>query len=201
MDRTSAFSDAVFAIAMTILVLELHVPQVEPAALPSALLGLIPGYLAFALSFFVVGMIWLSHHRKFSVIERFDQNLLRLNLLVLFLVGSLSLPTALLAEFGDQTISAIVYACLICAIGMVMALLWVYAWQRGLVDSRVDAGVFRRVLVQSLIIPAAFLLSIPVALLAGPTAAEITWALALPASLLFQLIPGRQTTVPERAHR
>jgi uncharacterized membrane protein len=70
LDRTIAFSDAVFAIAMTILVLELHVPDVPPAQLPAQLLNLLPAYLTFVLSFVVVGVIWMSHHRKFCVIAR-----------------------------------------------------------------------------------------------------------------------------------
>jgi uncharacterized membrane protein len=183
LERTIAFSDAVFAIAMTILVLELHVPEVEPDALPAALLALVPGYLTFALSFVVVGVIWLSHHRKFSVIVRYDQTLLRINLLMLLLVASLALPTALLGRFGDQAISAVVYAALIAGIGFLMTTLWVYAWHRRLIDERVDVDVFRYVLAQSIPIPGVFLLSIPVSLLAGPTAGELAWILSIPISI------------------
>ena len=198
LERVNAFSDAVFAIAMTILVLELRLPDVEPVDLPSTLLGLVPRYLVFALSFVVVGMIWLSHHRKFGLLERHDQNLLRLNLVLLLLVASLALPTALLGEYGDQVISAVVYACLICGIGYLMSGMWIYAWLRGLIEAEVDGPVRRLILIRSLIIPTAFLVSIPVALLGGATAAEVTWALALPATLLFRLIRGRATGAPER---
>lgn len=183
LERTIAFSDAVFAIAMTILVLELKVPEVEPERLPRALLGLVPGYLTFALSFLVVGIIWLSHHRKFSVIVRYDQRLLRLNLILLLLVASLALPTALLGRFGDEVVSVLLYAALISATGFLMSGLWIYAWHRGLVDDRVDEDVFRYVLAQSIPIPGVFLLSIPVALLGGATAGELAWILALPTSI------------------
>jgi uncharacterized membrane protein len=190
LERALAFSDAVFAIAMTILVLELHVPAVEPAQLPQAVLGLLPAYFAFVLSFVVVGMVWLSHHRKFAVIERFDQNLLRLNLLVLVLVASLALPTALLGEFGDSIFSAVLYAGLICAVGFAMVVLWVYACRRGLVAKGVDDALRRYVLVQSLVIPVVFLVSIPVALLAGSTACELTWAVAVPVSIVLPRLWG-----------
>jgi uncharacterized membrane protein len=185
LERTIAFSDAVFAIAMTILVLELHVPQTEPGRLPAAVLALLPEYLTFALSFVVIGVIWLSHHRKFSVIARYDQTLLRLNLLLLLLVVSLGLPTAILGEYGDQPFAAALYAALISATGLVMSGIWVYAWRRRLLEPKVDAGVFRYVLAQSLPIPAVFLLSIPVAYLLGPTAAEISWSIAIPASYVI----------------
>jgi uncharacterized membrane protein len=193
-ERTAAFSDAVFAIAMTILVLELHVPDVAEAELPSALLGLTGPYLTFTLSFAVVGMAWLSHHRKFSVIRRFDQNLLRLNLLVLLLVVSIALPTAVLGEYGDVTAAAVLYAASIVAIGLGMAALWGYAWRRRLVDERVDSGLFRLLLARTLVIPAVFLASIPVALLAGATAGELTWIVALPASFLPRLLGRRPST-------
>jgi uncharacterized membrane protein len=191
LERTIAFSDAVFAIAMTILVLELRVPEVEPAGLPGALLGLLPAYLTFALSFVVVGVIWLSHHRKFSVIVRYDQRLLRLNLVLLLLVASSALPTAVLGRFGDEVASAVLYAALIAAIGFLMSALWLYAWHRGLVDPRVDEDVFRYVLAQSIPIPGVFLLSIPVALLAGATAGELVWILSLPISLAVPRIQDR----------
>lgn len=185
LERTIAFSDAVFAIAMTILVLELHVPEVEPAELPAAVLGLLPEYLTFALSFVVVGVVWLSHHRKFAVITRYDQMLLRLNLLLLLLVASLALPTAVLGEYGDQPFAAALYAGSIALTGFLLSGIWVYAWRRGFVDNRLDSGVFRYALTQSLTVPAVFLLSIPVAYLAGPLAAELSWAAAIPASFLI----------------
>jgi uncharacterized membrane protein len=184
LERTIAFSDAVFAIAMTILVLELHVPEVEPAGLPGALLALVPQYLTFALSFVVVGVVWLSHHRKFSVIIRYDQTLLRLNLLLLLLVASLALPTAVLGQYGDLPFAAALYAAAIAVTGFTLSGLWVYAWRRGFVDDRLDAGAVRYALTQSLTVPTVFLLSIPLAYVLGPTAAELSWILAVPASVL-----------------
>ena len=180
LDRTIAFSDAVFAIAMTILVLELHVPDVPPAQLPAQLLNLLPAYLTFVLSFVVVGVIWMSHHRKFGVIARFNQTLLRLNLVMLLLVVSLALPTAVLGRYGDQAIAVVLYAVFVSGIGLLMSGMWGYAWRYHLVDPSVDTGVFRFVLLQSLIIPVTFLVSIPIALAAGANAGEYSWALAFP---------------------
>jgi uncharacterized membrane protein len=146
-------------------------------------MALIPAYLTFALSFVVVGLIWLSHHRKFTVIVRYDQWLLRLNLVLLLLVASLALPTAVLGRFGDEVIAVVLYAAMISATGFLMMAIWLYAWHRGLVDERVDEDLFRYTLAQSMPIPGVFLLSIPVALLAGATAGELTWILAFPVSL------------------
>jgi uncharacterized membrane protein len=180
LDRTIAFSDAVFAIAMTILVLELHVPDVPPAQLSAELLHLVPAYSTFVLSFLVVGVIWLSHHRKFGVIARFDQTLLRLNLVLLLLVVSLAVPTAVLGRYGDQAIAVVLYAVFVSGIGLLMSVMWGYAWRCHLIDPAVDRGVFRFVFVQSLIIPVTFLASIPIAVAAGANAGEYSWILAFP---------------------
>lgn len=184
-ERLALFSDAVFAIAMTLLVIELHAPQVPEPELPGALAELVRPYLTFALSFAVIGLVWLSHHRKFRAIERCDAGLLRLNLLMLFFVASTPLPTAVLGEYGDSVIAVVVYAGTICAVGFALSAIWLYAWHAGLVSSEVDEPLFRYLLVRSFPIPGIFLLSIPVALVWGATAAELTWIAALPASWLL----------------
>lgn len=180
LERMIAFSDAVFAIAMTILVLELRVPDVEPSALPEALAQLVTPFLSFVLSFVVVAMVWLSHHRKFRAIVAYDQTLLRLNLLVLMLVASLGVPTGVLGRYGDQVVAVVFYACSVAAVGLSMVAIWLYAWRRDLLDPRVDRDLFWYVLLQSLPIPVVFLLSIPVALGAGANAGEFTWIAAAP---------------------
>jgi uncharacterized membrane protein len=187
-DRLVFFSDAVFAIAMTLLVVELRVPDVASAELGSALAELAPQYLSFLLSFAVIGAVWMSHHRKFRAIVRYTQVLLRLNLVVLLAVASLPFSTAVLGRYGDVRVSVIIYAATICIIGFLLSGIWSYAWRRELVDAAVTVDVFGYVLVQSFPIPGIFLLSIPVALLAGPTVAEITWAAAIPASALITRI-------------
>lgn len=188
MDRLVFFSDAVFAIAMTLLIVELHVPEVEGADLGPALVALVPGYLTFILSFVVVGLVWMSHHRKFRAIVRQDQNLVRLNLLLLLFVASIPLPTGILGDYGDTTLAVVVYAATICLVGFVLTGIWIYAWHRQLADSALTVDVYRYVLVQSFPIPGIFLLSIPLALVAGPFVAEISWVLAVPASILITLV-------------
>ncbi len=184
MDRIVFFSDAVFAIAMTLLVIELHVPEVAKGDLAAALRELVPGYLAFMLSFAVIGMVWMSHHRKMRVIVRYNQNLVRLNLLLLLFVASIPLPTGILAAYGADNLSVYVNAVTICAVGFTMSGIWMYAWHQGLVDPRITVELFRYVLIKSLPIPGIFLLSFLVAMLLGPTIAEFSWALALPASVI-----------------
>jgi uncharacterized membrane protein len=181
-ERVVFFSDAVFAIAMTLLVVELHVPTVPSGALAPALAELFPEYLSFVLSFAVIGAVWMSHHRKFRALVRYTQSLLRLNLVMLLLVASVPFSTAVLGRYGDSPISVFIYAASISLIGFLLSAIWLYAWHAKLIDQHVSVDVFRYVLVQSFPIPGIFLLSIPISAIAGATVAELTWAAALPVS-------------------
>lgn len=90
-ERTVFFSDAVFAIAMTLLVLDLKLPafsgSVDAAAFNEAVAGKVNGFLGFVLSFVLIGSTWLNHHRKFKGIVRYDPRLQLLNLGLLFFVA------------------------------------------------------------------------------------------------------------------
>src|ERR1041385_9184169 len=95
--RLEAFSDGVYAIAITLLVLDLKVPMVQDGKLASALLHQWPMYFAFLISFAFIGIMWVNHHRLFNHIRRCDNRLLFLNLLLLLGVTVVPFPTALLA--------------------------------------------------------------------------------------------------------
>ena len=79
-ERVVFFSDTVFAIAITLLALEIRLPEVEVDALPQAILALLPEIAVYALSFLIVGVYWVSHHRMFQYIVRYDYTLIWLNL-------------------------------------------------------------------------------------------------------------------------
>ncbi len=100
-DRLLAFSDGVFAIAITLLVLDLHEPTVAHGLL-GALLKEWPAYLSYALSFLIIGIIWAQHHAMFRSIRRTDQLFLLINLVFLMWIAVLPFPTALLAKYLDS---------------------------------------------------------------------------------------------------
>ena len=103
------FSDAVFAIVITLLVLQLRVPHLEGENLTEAnirheLLGLTPKFFGFVYSFFIVGLMWIEHHRFFRYIGSYDFGLIWRNLLFLLFVAFIPFPTALFSEyFRSQT--------------------------------------------------------------------------------------------------
>ena len=105
--RLETFSDGVFAIAATLLVLEFSVDSAHAPDLGSALLHLWPSYLAYATSFITIGIIWMNHHTCVETIGRVDRPLLFLNLLLLLTVAFLPFPTRLVADYlqrpGEQS--------------------------------------------------------------------------------------------------
>ncbi|MBI1256163.1 MAG: DUF1211 domain-containing protein [Chloroflexi bacterium] len=131
--RVEAFSDGVFAIAITLLVLDIRVPTTEQAdatGLLAQLLHLWPNFLAFVASFFFILVMWINHHRLFTVIRRSDNNLLLLNGLLLFGVILVPFPTALVAEYlqhPDEAIAVMVYTGWFLMIAIFFNMLWRYA--------------------------------------------------------------------------
>jgi len=100
--RLETFSDGVFAIAATLLVLEFSVSSVPGVRLGHELLHLWPSYLAYATSFLTIGIIWINHHYCVETIARADRTLLFLNLLLLLTVAFMPFPTKLVAQYLQQ---------------------------------------------------------------------------------------------------
>jgi uncharacterized membrane protein len=104
--RVLALSDGVFAIAMTLLALDLRIPDVSNKDLPHALADNAGAYLAFLLSFFVISRYWLNHHRMFRHIVRVDGGMMRINLLLLLVVAALPFPTAVLSTTATRPLGS-----------------------------------------------------------------------------------------------
>ncbi|MBS0030755.1 TMEM175 family protein [Chitinophaga sp. 22321] len=129
--RIEGFSDAVFAIAITLLVLELHIPAVESnnnrEVLMNSLLAQWPSFLAFSLSFFSIFIMWVNHHKMFKQIYRRNTPLMFANGLILFLATCISYPTALLARYystPSATVAVAIYTGLFVWINLAFNLLW-----------------------------------------------------------------------------
>lgn len=130
-ERIEAFSDGVFAISVTLLVLELHVPEIKDGDTSIHLLEQLklqwPGYVAFVISFFSIFIIWVNHHKVFKQIYKRNTGLMFANGLILFLVSLVSFPSALLARFfltDSKQLSVTIYTGLFVLINMAFNLLW-----------------------------------------------------------------------------
>jgi uncharacterized membrane protein len=129
--RIEAFSDGVFAIAITLLILELKVPPVErfgDAGLAMALVRLWPSYLAFFMSFAVILVMWVNHHRIFTIVRQVDDAFMYWNGLLLLFVTVVPFPTSLLAGYllaPEAKTAAAVYA----GVGFMIAVAFTALWQ------------------------------------------------------------------------
>jgi uncharacterized membrane protein len=149
--RLEAFSDGVFAIAITLLVLEIRVPEGAGDGLGRQLADQWPSYLAYTVSFLVVGIIWMNHHAVIDHLREADRPLMALNLFLLLWVGLIPWPTRLVAEYmrdgGDaERVAALVYAGTMTMMGVAFGLLWRYAsgGRRLLGSDLSDAEIKRR---------------------------------------------------------
>src|SRR5215470_16160865 len=130
-DRVLFFSDAVIAIAITLLVVDLRVPDIVHN--PRAELGAdADKILSFGISFVVIGLFWLGHHQLFRYITALNRRLVLLNLLFLGTIAFLPYPTALLsATEGEHPVSTAFYAACVAATGLMELVIWLYAMRAG----------------------------------------------------------------------
>jgi uncharacterized membrane protein len=126
--RTEAFSDGVFAIAVTLLVLDLDVPPSGLADLPRAILHEWPSYLGYATSFLTIGGLWLAHHSLFRRLQFANSTVIRINLVLLMAVAFLPYPTQLVAEAirndSAERAAVIFYGLSLLAISLLYSALW-----------------------------------------------------------------------------
>ena len=184
-NRIEAFSDGVFAIAITLLVLEVKVPEVEGGSgLARALLRLWPSYTAYAVCFLTIGIMWVNHHAALERVAATDRGLLFRNMFLLGSVSFLPFPTAVLARYlrdgGDNArAAAVMYGLTMMVIGVGFAWLWHHLGRHPelLVAEATPAGV-RRAFVRSAIGPLVYLVATGVAAIAPVGALAIYGAVA-----------------------
>jgi uncharacterized membrane protein len=189
MERIVFFSDAVFAIAITLLALEIRLPEDIAHAgnheLLQSLFSIWPKYLGYFIGFLSIGNFWVIHHRQYQYIERYDPRLMFINLLVLMAVAFIPFSTSVISVNGNRT-ATILYALNASLVGILSTLLWVYAsHKRRLLIPNLKYTVVRRGLIRNLIAPAIFLFSIGLSYL-NPDLAKFSWILIAPAVLLIK---------------
>jgi uncharacterized membrane protein len=178
--RTEAFSDGVFAIAITLLIIEVRPPESEAGELARDLAHQWPSYAAYVVSFAIIGIIWVNHHDIFERITTVDRPLLFLNLLLLLTVAFLPFPTALLGEYirkGDNAhVAAAVYGANMTLIGLAFIAIWTYlARVPALLTTGLGSEEARRSRRAAAIGPVVYGLSIPLAFV-SPVACLVLYA-------------------------
>ncbi len=162
--RLYAFSDGVFAIAITLLSLEIRFPEELPNISTQfwpALVRVSPSILAFAQSFLIVGTFWVIHHRIFRFIKRGDNGLIWLNLLFLLFVAFLPVPNAIVANYQFAPVTMTFYILCVALVGLANLLLWRYASHKHrLIDAELAPEQIRYVTLRASIVPAVCVISL-----------------------------------------
>jgi len=165
--RVLAFSDGLFAIAMTLLVVGIVVPKLTDGDnvgdLADALNDLIPNFVSFFISFAVIGRYWLAHHEFIGRLKAIDNGLIELNLVYLVFIAFLPFPTALLGNYFENPLSVATYAVAVGVVSGMEVVMFRHAHRRGLMTERMPEDVYRFGVIASLTPVLFFLVSIPLA--------------------------------------
>ena len=189
LDRLVFLSDGLIAIALTILVIDLRLPNLPAAAssgeISDAIADLVPRALAYALSFTIISFYWVAHLRRFKLIGRADAGLVYLNLLLLAFIALIPFPTSLIGEHGDQPLPVVIYAATLSAAGIAGFLSWVYALRAGLVRADAPHDLVQSGAMRALAAPVVMLASLLLLPITSTYMVELSWLLILPAQWLL----------------
>jgi uncharacterized membrane protein len=175
--RIVAFSDGVFAIAITLLVLQINIPADLPqgTTLFEEIVDQETDFIAYAISFAVLGKLWLAHHRFFAAVERFDSVLMGLNLFYLAWIVLVPFTSEVLGDHGDESAGVILYAIVLAAVSLTFQVQIGYSSRNSLLRPQLREVERRVIGPANFLFAAVFLLSIPVALV-SPLAGILMWA-------------------------
>ncbi len=182
-ERLTLFSDAIFAFAMTLLAVNIRVPEIAQGLVGSRLsielANLTPKFIGYGLSFFISGSYWVFYHRIFTNIKRYDLTLIWLNIAFLFFVVLIPFPSDLIGRFLTQQVSVLIYSTMMAATGFALSLIWLYASRNHrLIDEGLSNAGIRRLTVRTLTMPLVFAISIPASFVLGEFT-PILWILVV----------------------
>jgi uncharacterized membrane protein len=186
--RVLAFSDGLFAIAMTLLVVGIGVPTLTDGGDEGELLeaygDLVPEVISFFISFAVIGRYWVAHHQFFRLLGAMDYPLVGINLLYLAFIAFLPFPTGVLGSYFENPISVATYALAVAIVSGLELVLFRRAYRAGLLARQMPESVYRWGAMASSLPVVFFVLSVPVAFVSS-VLAVIMWFLPAPTQLLM----------------
>jgi len=202
LERIILFSDAVFAIAITLLVLGIKVPHIEEHtdyALINTLISLTPKFIGFFISFFVIGQYWIVHHKMFGFVDNYNGGLLWLNLFYLLSIVLMPFSTALYSENIKSTVSFVIYCSNVFGSGIIAFMLWRFigSVKHNLSPLSKNRDLLSYFSVQSLVIASAFAVGALISII-NPAVAKFSQVLIFPA---LKIINSKYEPVIEKYKR
>jgi uncharacterized membrane protein len=194
-DRVAFFSDALYAIAMTLLIVGIEVPDLpddvgdDPAALWAAIGEQLPGLFAFFLAFYLLSRFWVAHHAFVSSLAAYNRALISMNMFYLAFVASLPFTSGLIGRYFSNPVSVALFATTLFVISSMETVMFWYAHRAGLLRIPLTPAVFRAGLANSTLPSVLFLISIPLAFVSS-LLATLLWLLAIPIGLVIDRLTG-----------
>ncbi len=197
LERIVFFSDAVMAIAITLLVIDLRLPNspgnLTADKLSSDLQAMVPVFTSFLISFLIIGVYWIGHLGIFRFIKRYDTLLIFLNLLFLMFIVLMPFTSSLVGSSGSLTAANVIYAANAAAVGFSLSAIWWHASpKQRLIDPGLSPSTIRLIGLGGLGAPISFLASIPVALVDPALTKYVWWILPAASTLLIALVLRRK---------
>ena len=202
-NRIEALSDGIFAIVMTLLILELHVPKLPATAanveVTAALFGLWPKFVSYLVAFVSLGVFWIAHHMMYHAIRRADRTLLWLNIVFFMFVSLLPFSTSVLNAFPRALIAPFLFGANLALVGWLLFFQWIYVGsQSGMLATFVTLEYRAAVGFRMLAVPIATTLTVIVCFWSAGISVAI-YLLLLPLYLLPGTAGAKQSTAPSQA--
>ncbi len=204
-DRVAVFADAVYAIALTLIVVGIEVPTVSDPSSNEALLDALgeqlPSIMMFFIAFLVIGSYWVAHHGFMALLGKVDSRFIAFHLVYLALIAFLPFPAAVLGQFDGNGVAVAVFAITMAATSGMETVLYLTARSRGLFEVQLPDSVFRWSVIGSLVPVVAFLVSVPVAFFDAYLAMAV-WAISIPGGMFtgyLERVEGRRALPAQQA--
>jgi uncharacterized membrane protein len=182
--RVVTFTDGVFAIAMTLLVVQIDIPKVDPSDLGSEVADQLPLIISFFVSFIVIGYYWMAHHRFVALLDRVEPGLMTINLVYLSAIAFVPYPTGLVGRYESEPLSVIIYAAALATASFLEVAMLSRARRVHALKKEPTPEAFRFATLTSLAPVAIFVCSIPIALYSS-TLALMFWLVNWPLQVLL----------------
>jgi uncharacterized membrane protein len=184
-----AFADAIFAFSITFMAITIHIPELArnltETQVIDELFESIPEFEIYAISFFVIGMYWISYHQMFNQIVGSRSTLTWLTLVFLFFITLIPLATNLQIGFGQYQIVFILFALVLTIAGSLLTIMWLYATKNKLIDENLTRNEIHYILLESIVSPVVFLISILVSFI-DIQIAYYFWIAIIPTDIILR---------------
>ena len=189
LDHVIIFSDAIFAFSITIVLLSIQIPQIpnnlDETQIQAKLWDMRPYFESYGISFALIGIYWISYHKVFNKIVGSHPVMVGLNLVFLFFVTLISLFTILDIQYGSYRTVFILYAMILTLTGLTLTFIWLHAGRIGLLHNDLSPSLKRLILIQMIVSPIIFLVSILISLI-NVDIAQYFWLAIIPLNIIVE---------------